>query len=182
MDAKLLDARLYPRYAKLCLRGALRVGGFQQQVTPLLLDRNLVTSLVDLLQCDERKWERIEMERTVGEIDLLIAGAMATGRIKALWFSDVDFNAASRHALGTGLKYSRTLTELRLLRCRLVASIEVIGEGICDNNSLQSVSVEQCGLVDGALTHLVCMLEGVRLSGKTLAGRQHMSPSGLARN
>mmetsp|Transcript_17707 Transcript_17707/g.43189 ORF Transcript_17707/g.43189 Transcript_17707/m.43189 type:complete len:432 (+) Transcript_17707:3745-5040(+) len=161
IDAKLWDARRNRRYTKMCLTGVLGVYGYQQQA-PLFVDRDLAKSLGDLLTCDDRVWDRIEIEHTNGEIDLIIAIAMSTGRVKALWFSEVQLNVASVHALATGFKYNRSVTELRLRRWRVdddeSVLVELIGSGVRGNPTIESISLEQCGLLDGQVADFVACL------------------------
>jgi Leucine Rich repeat len=159
IDAKLWDARRNPRYTKLCLTGVLGVHGYQQ-AEPLMVDRNLAMSLCELLRCDDRIWDRIEIEHTDGEIDLIIAVALSTDRIKTIWFSEVELNVATCHALATGLKYNRSVTELGLKRCRVGGPVTVglIGDGVRGNPAIESISLEQCNLQDGEVADFVACL------------------------
>lgn len=154
IDAKLWDVRRNRKFNKLCLSGVLGVHGFQQQA-PLFLERDLALSLGDLLRCDDRIWERIEVEHCTGDTDLVVAVGMATGRVQAFWFAEVELSANTFHALATGLKYNRFATELRFKRCRLAEAIPIIADGIRGNPVIQSVTLEQCGIVDNLLAEFV---------------------------
>mmetsp|Transcript_28356 Transcript_28356/g.53302 ORF Transcript_28356/g.53302 Transcript_28356/m.53302 type:complete len:431 (+) Transcript_28356:374-1666(+) len=170
IDAKLWDARRNPKYTKLCLTGVLGVHGFQQQA-PLYLDRDLAISLGELLRCDDRIWERIEIEHCSGETDLVVAVGMATGRVQSFWFSEVQPDPATYHALATGFKYNRFAYELRFKRCRLSSAMEVIGEGLRGNRVIQSITLEQCSIVDDLLAAFVtCLRQCASLQKLSLEG------------
>lgn len=170
IDAKLWDARRNPKYTKLCLTGVLGVRGFQQQA-PLYVDRALAISLGELLRCDDRIWERIEVEHITGEIDLIIAIGMATGRVQSFWFSEVELEASTYHALATGLKYNQSAFELRFRRSRLSHAIGAIGDGLSANKVIQSITLEQCGIVDHQLAGFVaCLRECTSLQKLSLEG------------
>jgi Leucine Rich repeat len=156
-DAKLRDARRNSKYTKLCLTGVLGVRGFHQQA-PLFVDRDLAVSLGNLLRCDDRVWERLEVEHCTGEIDVIIAIGMLTGRVQSFWFSEMELEAPSYHALATGLKHNQHAIELRFRRSRLSLAIGVIGDGLYANKIIQSISLEQCGIVDGLLAGFVASL------------------------
>jgi hypothetical protein len=157
IDAKLWDARRNPKYPTLCLTGALGIRGFQQQ-SPLHVDRNLALSLGQLLRCDDRVWGRLEVEHCTGEIDLIIAIGMATGRVQSFWFSEVELEASTYYALATGLKYNQSVFELRFRRSRLSHAIGVIGDGLHANKLIQSITLEQCGIVDWQLAGFIASL------------------------
>jgi hypothetical protein len=133
-------------------------------------------SLGELLLCDDRVWERIEIEHTDGEIDLIIAVAMSTGRVKALWFSEVELNVASSHAIATGFKYNRSVSELRLRRCRFgdggdSNTVGLIGSGIQGNTAIESISLEQCSLQDGQVADFVgCLRQCTSLTKLSVEG------------
>jgi Leucine Rich repeat len=150
IDAKLWDVRRNRKFNKLCLTGVLGVHGFQQQA-PLYLDRDLAVALGDLLCCDNRIWERIEVEHCTGDTDLIVAIGMATGRVQSFCFSEVELSANAFHALATGLKFNRFVNELRFKRCRLTQALPVIADGIRGNPTIQSITLEQCGIVDELL-------------------------------
>jgi hypothetical protein len=121
----------------------------------------LAKSLGELLQCDDRIWERIEIEHSSGDTDLIVAVGMATGRVQSFWFSEVQLEPSAYHALSTGLKYNQFAFELRFKRCRLpAAAIEVIGDGVRGNSVLLSITLEQCGVVDDQLAGFVACLRG----------------------
>jgi hypothetical protein len=152
------------------MTGVLGVHGFQQQA-PLYLDRDLAVSLGSLLRCDDRIWERIEVEHCSGETDLVIAVGMATGRVQAFWFSEVQLESPTYHALSTGLKYNQFTHEVRFKRCRLSQSLGVIGEGLRGNQNIQSVTLEQCGVVDEQLAVFIrCLRECTSLQKLSLEG------------
>ncbi|KAG7357044.1 leucine rich repeat LRR-containing protein [Nitzschia inconspicua] len=154
IDAKLWDVRRNRKFNKLCLTGVLGVHGFQQQA-PLYLDRDLALSLGDLLRCDSRIWEKIEVEHCTGHTDLIVAIGMATGRVQSFWFSEVLLSADTFHALATGLKFNRFVSEVRFKRCRLSPAIQVIADGVRGNPTIQSITLEQCGIVDDLLAEFV---------------------------
>lgn len=158
IDAKLWDARRNPKYTKLCLTGVFGSRGFPQQ-SPLNVDRNLAVSLGELLRCDDRIWKRLEVEHSTGEIDLIIAVGMATGRLQSIWFSEVELELSTFYALATGLKYNQSVVDLRFRRCRLSShAIGAIGDGFHGNNIIQSITLEQCGIIDWQLAGFVASL------------------------
>jgi hypothetical protein len=159
IDAKLWDAKRNQKFSKLCLTGVLGVHGFQQQA-PLFVDRDLAMSLVELLQCDNRVWDRLEIEHCTGETDVIVAVGLATGRVQSFWFSEVQLEASTYHALATGLKFNSFASELRFKRCRLSQAIGAIGEGLRGNRTIQSITLEQCGIVDEQLARFVSCLRG----------------------
>jgi hypothetical protein len=154
IDATLWDVRRNRKFNKICLTGVLGVHGFQQNA-PLYLDKDLAISLGDLLRCDDRIWERIEVVHCAGETDLIIAVGMATGRVQSFWFSEVELQAPTFHALATGLKFNLFVSELRFKRCRLSPALEAISDGLSGNPIIQSITLEQCGIVDGVLADFV---------------------------
>jgi hypothetical protein len=154
IDAKMWDVQRNRKFNKICLTGVLGVHGFQQQA-PLYLDKGLAISLGDLLRCDDRIWERIEVEHCTGETDLVIAVGMATGRVQSFWFSEIELQAPTFHALATGLKFNRFASELRFKRCRLSPAILALADGIRGNPIVQSITLEQCGILDELLAGFV---------------------------
>jgi hypothetical protein len=154
IDEKLWDVQRNRKFNKICFTGIRGAHGFQQQA-PLYLDKDLAISIGDLLRCDDRIWERIEVAHCTGETDLIIAIAMSTERVQSFWFSELELQAPTFHALATGLKFNRFASELRFKRCQLTHAIEAITDGIRGNPIVQSITLEQCGIVDELLAGFV---------------------------
>lgn len=158
IDAKLWDVRRNRKFVKLSFTGALGVHGYQQQ-QPLHIGRSLAQAMAELLCCDERSWERIDFEHCTGELDVIIATGLANNRVQALCFSEVTLSPSTSHSLATGLKINKSVSELRLRRCRPAESVSTIGEGIGGNVQIQSLTVEQCNLSDEQIASLVSSLQ-----------------------
>lgn len=154
IDAKIWDVRRNQKYNKVCLTGALGLHGYQQQ-QPLRISRVLAEAIGNLLRCDRRTWERIDFEYCTGELDLIIAVGMAEERVKSIGFAEVTLVTQNYHALATGLKFNRSVSELRFRRCRISEGIADVANGLKCNSIIQSLTVEQCALTDIAIAELV---------------------------
>jgi hypothetical protein len=157
IDEKLWDAKRNSKFNKLYLTGALGLHGYQQRA-PLNIGRGLAIAMGELLRCDNRIWERVEFEHCTGEVDVVVATGMATDRVQTFGFSEVNLDPPTFCALATGLKFSTSVTELRFRRCGLSEAIALIGDGLRGNQTTQSLTLEQCGLVDVELAALVSAL------------------------
>lgn len=159
--------------------------GYQQQ-EPLDLTRDLAEAIADLLRSPiDRVWERIDFEHCSGELDLIIAVAMATERVQSLGFAEMTLDVVpTYHALATGLKYNRAVSELVFRRCRMLNAIPFISDGLKGNSTMHSITIEQCGLDDVSITRLVtCMMDCSDLRKLSLQGNssrdQAMAALGL---
>lgn len=157
IDEKLWDAKRNSKFTKLYLTGALGVHGYQQRA-PLNIERSLAIAMSELLRGDNRIWERVAFEHCTGEVDVIVATGMSTDRVQTFVFSEVNLEPSTFYALSTGLKFNTSVTELRFRRCRLSEAIVLIGDGLRCNQTIMSLTLEQCGLVDVELAALVLVL------------------------
>jgi hypothetical protein len=157
IDAKLWDAKRNKKYSKLSLTGALGVHGYQRQ-EPLNIDRDLARAIGELLHCDDRSWERIEFQHCTGQVDTIVAMALARGKIQSIYFSEVLLEEPIMYAFSTGLKFNMSLTEIRFRRCSMLETLAIIGEGLRCNTTIQSLAIDKCSLVDDQLGDLILAL------------------------
>lgn len=67
----------------------------------------------ELLHCDDRSWERIELEYCTGPVDIIVALALARGNIiESIYFSEVLLELPIVYAFSTGLKLNMSLMEI----------------------------------------------------------------------
>jgi hypothetical protein len=83
---------------------------------------------------------------------------MATGRVQSSGFAEVNAEAAVFHALATELKVNSSVSDLRFRRCRLAAAVAFIGYGLRGNQTIQSITLEQCGLINEHLAAFLAAL------------------------
>jgi hypothetical protein len=105
-------------------------------------DEAIVKAVVDLLNCDFRKWERINFINCSGPVDAILANALALDTVHALELVDAGNDASKPlvKALGRGLLNNTSISILRL-RVGFFDTPASLTRGIAMNRNLHELDV-----------------------------------------
>lgn len=96
----------------------------------------LMTSIVDLLHCDDRIWDRLSMDECEGITPDLLLEALQGSTVKSLHLTHNQLPYASMVSLGKILASNPCLREFRLTDFILPSCMMSVAEGLLENHTL----------------------------------------------
>ena len=96
----------------------------------------LMTSIVDLLHCDDRIWDRLSMDECEGITPNLLLKALQGSTVKSLHLTHSQLQYTTMLSLGKILASNACLREFRLTDWILPSCMKSVAEGLLGNSTL----------------------------------------------